>query len=77
MRTVTVPVPAIPFVLQGPLITGLDATYASGFALPALSPDSSAEAETPLLVAALEDLEARRAAIEWLLNANLLRLVLA
>jgi hypothetical protein len=34
--------------------------------------DRAAEHDASLLVAALEDIEARRAAIEWLVDANLL-----
>jgi hypothetical protein len=34
--------------------------------------DHAAEHDPNLLVAALEDIEARRAAIEWLVDANLL-----
>jgi hypothetical protein len=34
--------------------------------------DRAAEHDANLLVAALEDVEARRAAIEWLVDANLL-----
>lgn len=34
--------------------------------------DHAAEHDANLLVAALEDIEARRAAIEWLVDANLL-----
>jgi hypothetical protein len=43
----------------------------------AIGPDSSVAAHDPtLLLAALEEIEARRAAIEWLLEADLLRLIL-
>jgi len=34
--------------------------------------ESAADHDTTLLVAALQDLESRRAAIEWLLEAGLL-----
>jgi hypothetical protein len=41
-------------------------------ALIATRSDHAAEHDANLLVAALEDIEARRAAIEWLVDANLL-----
>jgi hypothetical protein len=44
--------------------------------LPARSADPAAEHDATLLVAALEHLEAQRAAIEWLLDADLLCLCL-
>ena len=39
---------------------------------PAMRSESAADHDTTLLVAALQDLESRRAAIEWLLEAGLL-----
>jgi len=75
MRTEMVHDSPAPFVLQqAPETT---ATEIDRSALPALSHDPADEAGTPLLVVALEELEARRAAIEWLVEANLLRLCLA
>ena len=44
--------------------------------LPARRSDPGAEHDATLLVAALERLEAQRAAIEWLVDADLLRLCL-
>ena len=44
--------------------------------LPARRSDPHAEHDATLLVAALEQLEAQRAAIEWLVDADLLRLCL-
>lgn len=44
--------------------------------LPARRSDPRAEHDATLLVAALEHLEAQRAAIEWLVEADLLRLCL-
>lgn len=44
--------------------------------LPARSSDSAVEHDATLLVAALEHLEVQRAAIEWLLDADLLCLCL-
>ncbi len=40
--------------------------------LPILGSDSYSDHDPTLLVAALEDIEARRAALEWLLDADLL-----
>jgi hypothetical protein len=42
----------------------------------AMSSYSTAEHDPTLLVAALEEIDARQAAIEWLLEADLLRLCL-
>jgi hypothetical protein len=44
--------------------------------LPARSGDPQAGHDATLIVAALEDREAQRAAMEWLLDANLLHLCL-
>ena len=51
-----------------PQTTGADL---AGDASPALDSDTTAHDPT-LLIAALEEIEARRAAIEWLLEADLL-----
>jgi hypothetical protein len=77
MRFVTVPDSPAPFVLQQSATLGTIATDVRHWALPALSSDPAAEDETPLMVLALEEIEARRAAIEWLVEAGLLRLCLA
>ena len=66
-----------PLVLQRAPARETTATDVSHCALPAASADLAHEDDTPLLVAALEEIEARRAAIEWLVDANLLRLCLA
>jgi hypothetical protein len=42
-------------------------------AQPAIGSDPATEHDGTLLVAALEDIQARRAALEWLLEADLLR----
>ena len=42
-------------------------------AQPAIGSDPATEHDATLLVAALEDIQARRAALEWLLDADLLR----
>jgi len=44
--------------------------------LSATRSDCTADNDETLLVAALEEIEARRAALEWLLERNLLRLCL-
>ena len=44
--------------------------------LPATSADAPAAHDATLLMAALEDLEAQRVALEWLLDADLLCLCL-
>jgi hypothetical protein len=70
VRTETTYHPIRPYVLQNP----------SSLA-PTIEPDNSgchspAAHDATLLVAALEDLEARRVALEWLLEADLLRVCL-
>jgi len=77
MRTETVPDLPTPFVLQQSPAPERLATAIRHIALPATHPDPPREDEIPLLVAALEEIEARRAAIEWLVDADLLRLCLA
>jgi hypothetical protein len=77
MGTVTARDPIAPCVLRPSLMPGTIATDITHCALPAMSSDPTYEADTTLLVAALEDIEARRVAIEWLLDANLLCLCLA
>ena len=62
-----------------PLRSSLPETMApdiTGSAAPAMSSDTTAGYDPVLLVAALEEIEARRAAIEWLLDADLLCLCL-
>jgi hypothetical protein len=77
MDTTTARDAIAPCVLQSSSMPGTIATDITRRALPAMSSDPSAEADTTLLVAALEEIEARRVAIEWLLDANLLCLCLA
>ena len=76
MRTITAPDPAEPHVLQTSSMPEKIGIEISRCTLPAMSSDATAKADASLLVAALEDIEARRAAIEWLLDANLLCLCL-
>ena len=77
MRTETTPAPTTPYVFQQPpsLAAAIEPD-GSRCELPARSSDPHAEHDATLLVAALEHLEAQRAAIEWLLEADLLRLCL-
>jgi hypothetical protein len=76
MRTEMVQDSPAPFVLQHPPTPETSATGVGQCALPATSPEPALEDNTPLLVLALEEIEARRSAIEWLVDANLLRLCL-
>jgi hypothetical protein len=77
MDTTTARDPIAPCVLQPSSMPGTIATDISCCALPAMSCGPVAEADTTLLAAALEEIEARRVAIEWLLDADLLCLCLA
>ncbi len=61
---------------QPPLLRGMAEPGVSGGELPARSSAPPPEHDATLLVAALEHLEAQRAAIEWLADADLLRLCL-
>ena len=54
-----------------PLVTG--GPESARRAQPAIGSDPATEHDETLLVAALEDIQARRAALEWLLDADLLR----
>jgi hypothetical protein len=54
-----------------PLVTG--GPESARRAQPAIGSDPATEHDATLLVAALEDIQARRAALEWLLDADLLR----
>jgi hypothetical protein len=77
MRTETTRDPSNPYVLQHP--PSPPETIESDISrceLPARSADPPAAHDATLLVTALEDLEAQRAAIEWLLDADLLCLCL-
>jgi hypothetical protein len=49
----------------------------TGYAAPAMSAHPTAGYDSILLVAALEEIGARQAAFEWLLENNLLRVCLA
>ena len=62
VHTETMYDPTTPYVLQNP----------SSLHLLASDPEQPAAHDPTLLVAALEDLEARRVALEWLLEADLL-----
>jgi hypothetical protein len=75
MCTGTVPDSTAPPVLQPslPKTRGPDIT---GCPLAMSSSAPTAEHDATLLLAALEEIEVRRAAIEWLLDANLLCLCL-
>jgi hypothetical protein len=77
MRAETTPERATPGVLQHPLalLETIEPDISRCESL-AMSSDPAAEHDSSLLVAALEDLEAQRAAIEWLLDAQLLHLCL-
>jgi hypothetical protein len=77
MRTGTTRGRITPYVLQQP--PSLPETLEPDISrceLPARSWDRLAEHDATLLVTALEDLQAQRLAIEWLLNADVLRLCL-
>ena len=77
MRTEITSGPTAAHVFQPPP-SGPETTEsrACGCRLPARSSDPQAGHDATLIVAALEDLEAQRAAMEWLLDANLLHLCL-
>jgi len=77
MRTETTRDPATPYVLKRP--PSLPETIEPNISrseLPTGSALRPAAHDAMLVVAALEDLEAQRAAIAWLLDADLLRLCL-
>jgi hypothetical protein len=76
MHTGTAPDQTAPRVLQPSSLPETIEPDITRCALLAMSSGRTAEHDASLLVAALEDIEARRAAIEWLLNANLLCLCL-
>lgn len=78
MRTETIAGPPAAYVLQQP--PSLPETTEPDLSrcdLRASRSDLPAEHDATLLVAALEDLEAQRAAIEWLLDADLLWVCMA
>jgi hypothetical protein len=76
MRTESTPVPTTPYVPEPPSLpdTLEPDIFRSG--LVKSRSDLPAEHDATLLVAALEGIEAQRAAIEWLLDADLLCLCL-
>lgn len=77
MRTETTRDPTNPYVLQHP--PSPPETIEPDISrceLPARSANPPAAHDATLLVTALEDLEAQRVAIEWLLDADLLCLCL-
>lgn len=75
MRTQTTPGPTAPSVLPQPVPVPeeMEADISYEFRAKSLDP---AEHDPTLLVAALEQLEVQRAAIEWLAHADLLRVCL-
>ena len=75
MRTETTPEQATPYVLQRPLPGPIEPDISRG-ELPVRNSDRASEHDATLLLAALEDLEAQRAAIEWLVDAQLLHVCL-
>jgi len=77
MRTETTPEPTTPYVLQRPpsLPEPIEPDI-SRCELPARSSDPASGHDATLLIAALEDLGAQRAAIEWLVDAKLLHVCL-
>lgn len=77
VRTETTPRHDTPYVFQQPpsLPEPMEADI-SRCESPARRPDAASEHDAALLIAALEDLEAKRAAIEWLLDAQLLHVCL-
>lgn len=77
MRNQTMPGPTTPNVLQQPRsLRGMTEPDIFRCVLPARSSEPAAEHDATVLVAALEHLEVQRAAIEWLADADLLRLCL-
>lgn len=75
MRTQTTPGPTAPSVLQQPVSLPEEMEPDTSYEFRARSLDP-AEHDPTLLVAALEQLEVQRAAIEWLAHSDLLRLCL-
>lgn len=77
MRTETTPAPTTSYVFQRPpsLPEAMEPDI-SRCGRPTRSFDPDTEHDATLLVAALEHLEAQRAALEWLLDADLLCLCL-
>lgn len=77
MRTQTIPGPTTPPVLRQPPSLPEEMEPDISGELPARNSDPDpAEHDATLIVAALEQLAAQRAAIEWLADADLLRLCL-
>lgn len=75
MRIQTTPGPTTPSLLQPPVSLPEEIEPDVSYEFRAKSLDR-AEHDPTLLVAALEQLEAQRAAIEWLAHSDLLRLCL-
>jgi hypothetical protein len=77
MRIETTPERATPYVLQQPpSVPAPIEPDISRCELPTEISDPASEHDATLLIAALEDLEAKRAAIEWLVDAQLLHVCL-
>ena len=76
MHTETTPAPTTYVFKQPPSLPAAMEPDMSRCKLPAKSSNLDAEHDATLLAAALEHLEAQRAAIEWLLDADLLCLCL-
>lgn len=77
MRIETTPKHATPYVFQRP--PSLPERTEPGISRcesPEKSSDPACEHDATLLIAALEDLETKRAAIEWLVDARLLHVCL-
>jgi len=73
MHTETTGDPTTPYVLQHrPSLPQTKHPDNSRCHLPASNSESRAAHDATLLVAALEDLEAKRVALEWLVEADLL-----
>ena len=77
LRIVTTPGPTAAHVLeQPPSLRDTTERYICDFESPARSGELQPEHPATLIVAALEQLEVQRAAMQWLLDADLLRLCL-
>jgi len=72
MHAVIVPDSLPPCALPSLAIPARTGLGVSGDAKPAMRSESGADHDATLLVAALEDIESRRAAVAWLLEADLL-----
>jgi len=76
MHELTAPQPPAPHMLPASFLPEGREPDITRCALSTVSSNPAVKHDATLLVAALEDIEARRAAIEWLLDANLLCLCL-